>query len=211
MGKGSKQSRRDFIVHTALGFGAYLAIAEAGCKREEPQALAPVKGKKKRAEPPPAPPEERPGKGLLSLTATEYATVSAACERILPRDEDPGATDLGCADYIDRALADADVVALWGRPILGGLPVLDRQARKAHGQPFAGCLPEQQDALLRAWQKSTRTGEAAFFEVLHSLTLEGAFGDPSYGGNRRGVGFLLVGFVPPPPMPGQALLELNGK
>ena len=29
-----------------------------------------------------------PGEGLVSLTASEYATLSAACERILPRDED---------------------------------------------------------------------------------------------------------------------------
>ena len=208
-----RQGRRQFIARTVLGFGGYLAVATGACKQPAaPEQAATGKVKNKRAAAPPsAPAEPRPGKGLKSFTASEFATLEAACERILPRDQDPGATDLGCADYIDRALADADVVALWGRPILGGLPVLDRQARKAHGQPFAGCLPEQQDALLRAWQKSTRTGEAAFFEVLHSLTLEGAFGDPSYGGNRRGVGFLLVGFVPPPPMPGQALLELNGK
>ena len=49
MGQEPKRTRRDFIVHTALGFGAYLAIAEAGCKREEPQVAAPVKGKKRRA------------------------------------------------------------------------------------------------------------------------------------------------------------------
>ncbi len=211
-GQGPKRTRREFIVHAALGFGAYLAIAEAGCKRDEPQGTAPAKGKKKRAEAPPAaPPEARPGKGLLSLTATEYATVSAACERILPRDEDPGATDLGCADYLDRALSLPDVKELWGRPIFGGLPILDRQAHNRHAHSFADCTAEQQDALLTAWQKSSHSGESAFFEVLHTLTLEGAFGDPTYGGNRRGAGFLLVGFVPPPPMPGQHLLDLMGR
>jgi gluconate 2-dehydrogenase gamma chain len=212
MGQGTKRSRRDFIVHTVLGFGGYLAVAEAGCKREEPPAPATGKGKKKRAEAPPAPPPEpRPGKGLQSLTATEYATLSAACERILPRDDDPGATDLGCADYIDRALSLPDVKELWGRPILGGLPILDRQAHTRHGHPFADCSAEQQDALLLGWQKSSHSGESAFFEVLHTLTLEGAFGDPTYGGNRKGLGFLMVGFVPPPPMPGLQLLDLQGR
>ena len=206
-----RQGRRSFITRTALGFGGYLAIATGACKQPAPEQAAPAKGKKAKAGPPLQPAEPRPGKGLRTFTASEFATLEAACERILPRDQDPGAVDLGCADYIDRALADEDVGALWGRPLLGGLPVLDRQAHAKHGQPFAGCLPEQQDALLRSWQTSKSSGESAFFEVLHSLTLEGAFGDPTYGGNRRGVGFLLIGFVPPPPMPGQALLDLGGK
>lgn len=184
--------RRQFITRTILGFGGYLVVASSACKRPGTGDAA------KSPEPPaPAPPEG----GLRSLTAEQYAVLAAACERILPHDQDPGATDLGCAGYIDRALADPEVRSLWGRPLLGGLPVLDRQCHTRFQRGFAAASPEQQDQLLSAWQQSTHSGEAAFFEVLHTLTLEAAFGDPSHGGNRGGQGFLLVGFVPPPPTP----------
>jgi len=174
--------RRDLIVKTALGFGAYLI----GCKRRTEPA------------PPPAGP----------FSPAQRATLSAACERILPRDADPGATDLGAADYIERELADPDVRAQFGRQFLGGLSALDRQARKKFGKPFPQASLDEQESLLAAWQQSPYSGESAFFEVLHTFTLEGAFGDPVHGGNRGGRGFLLVGFVPPPPMPGHHLLKL---
>ena len=38
------------------------------------------------------------------LTDDEYRTLVAACERLIPTDESPGATDAGVADYIDGYL-----------------------------------------------------------------------------------------------------------
>ena len=38
------------------------------------------------------------------LTDDEYRTLVAVCERLIPRDESPGATDAGVADYIDGFL-----------------------------------------------------------------------------------------------------------
>jgi gluconate 2-dehydrogenase gamma chain len=174
-------TRRELIFGTA---GLSLA---AGC-RPSPRTL-------------PAPGLVLPDGGLRSLTLEQFRILSACCERILPRDEDPGATDLGCAHYVDRLLADPEARALWGRAILGGLPVLDQQAQRRWGRRFFDAAPAEQDELLAAWQGSRQSGEAAFFEVLHALTLEGAFGAPIYGGNRAGAGFALTGFEPGPPVP----------
>jgi gluconate 2-dehydrogenase gamma chain len=185
----AKGSRRQFIRRTVLGFGGYLAVSAAACK--------PSKEPEKPAEP-----------GGKSLNAGQLATLTAACERILPRDEDPGATDLGCAVYIDRMLADPDARSLFGRALIGGLAALDYQSHARYGRAFAAATPEEQDLLLASWQRSKQSGEKAFFEVLHSLTLEGAFGDPSYGGNLGGRGFALVGFTPPEPRPGH-LMQLG--
>ncbi|HEY2637667.1 MAG TPA: gluconate 2-dehydrogenase subunit 3 family protein [Solirubrobacteraceae bacterium] len=38
------------------------------------------------------------------LSAVQYAVVAAACERLIPADESPGATAAGAADYIDALL-----------------------------------------------------------------------------------------------------------
>jgi gluconate 2-dehydrogenase gamma chain len=182
-----KGTRRQFIRRTVMGFGGYLAVTAAACKPRQSS--------------------EKPV-AFKSLTASQFALLTAACERILPRDEDPGATDLGCAAYIDRLLVQEDARALFGRALLGGMTALDYQSHARYGKGFVQATPEEQDLLLAAWQQSRHGGEAAFFEVLHSLTLEGAFGDPSYGGNLSGRGFAMVGFTPPEPRPGH-LMQLG--
>lgn len=190
----ARGTRRQFVRRTLLGFGGYLALS-AG-------AFRPARAQPAPTSPPPAPPAPTPAGGAgRSFTPEQYRTLAVACERLLPKDEDPGATDLGCALYVERVLADPEQRALIGKPLLGGLDRLDRQARKRFGLPFATASAAQQDELLLAWQRSRFSGESTFFEVLLTLTLEGAFGDPSYGGNQGGLGFVLVGFRPPPPVP----------
>jgi Gluconate 2-dehydrogenase subunit 3 len=55
------------------------------------------------SEPPPGPNQRSP---LLPvyLSAAQHATVTAACERLIPADESPGAGSAGAADYIDGLL-----------------------------------------------------------------------------------------------------------
>ena len=63
---------------------------------------------------------------------------------------------------------------------------------------------EDQDRLLTRWQNG-KSGETRFFTLLVNLTLEGAFGDPSHGGNKGGAGFAMVGFEPGAPTPGHLM------
>jgi len=129
------------------------------------------------------------------LSGAQQRTLAAAAERILPRDQDPGATDLGVPTYIERALHDPGLSPArpWLISIVDGV---DAQARKREGKPFAELAAAAQDDLLRAWQKGDEAHRYAF-SVLLSLTLEGAFGDPKHGGNVGGRGFAMVGFSPP--------------
>jgi gluconate 2-dehydrogenase gamma chain len=176
-------TRRQFIRRVAM-FGGYLLAC-----REKPS-------------PQPEPRAQIPAGGLKSLTREQFALISAACERILPRDEDPGAADLGCAAYIDQMMADPDAKALWGRPLFGGMPELEKQSRGRFGKVFAEATIDDQEKLLTQWQQSKFSGESAFFDVLHALTMEGAFSDPTYGGNLAARGWAMVGFGPPDPRPG---------
>jgi len=130
------------------------------------------------------------------FTAVELAALAAAAERILPRDEDPGAVDLGVPEYIDRMLAD-DVMRNWREPMRRGLALLDEKARGKHGASFAAAPPDAQDEILSLVERETR-GPSGFFARLAHLTLEGAFGDPVHGGNRDEAGWRLVGFRPDP-------------
>jgi gluconate 2-dehydrogenase gamma chain len=130
---------------------------------------------------------------LVLLTAAEYATTAAACERILPRDQDPGAIDLGVPGYIDQALA-ADQ-ARWADRFRAGLRALDVEARRRAGAVYADATTRAQDDILDDWQDGSPE-QSGFIRLLINLTFEGAFGDPSYGGNRGERGWRLIGFAP---------------
>ena len=194
----SDKTRRDFVREvTVLGFGGYLSVAAGACTKKETTAPA------KAGEVPKFP------KALRYLTPQQFLTAGAAAERLLPRDADPGALDLGVPEYIDRALAN-DELDSWLQPFLRGLEVIDQDAMQRHKKVFIHLAAAQQDEILKAWQTG-EPGERHFFEMLLSLTFEGAFGDPTYGGNKEGKGFAMVGFYPPHPMPGMHLVKLPGK
>ncbi|MBI5496546.1 MAG: gluconate 2-dehydrogenase subunit 3 family protein [Deltaproteobacteria bacterium] len=186
----ARHTRRQFVQTTVLGFGAYLTTgAGLGCKR----------GAKTTDAAAPSPAVDGGVRVLRVLTPEQFLTVSAACECILPRDEDPGAVDLGVPYYIDGQLADPNLED-WRKPFLGGLAVLDRQSRKLHGKRFHELGSEEQNQLLARWQAGA-SGETRFFQILMNLTFEGAFGDPVHGGNKDRQGFTMVGFIPGPPLP----------
>ncbi|MHB8416491.1 MAG: gluconate 2-dehydrogenase subunit 3 family protein [Myxococcales bacterium] len=191
-------NRRVFLHRLALwGGGGYVLACKPGAK-SAPAPQAPLK-------------PSWMAKALTSshqtFTDAEYETMSAAVERILPRDQDPGAIDLGVPVYIDRMLTSPELHEMHD-VVLGGLTALERRAEVSHHQRFAALDPKDQDALLAEFRNAPDgSGKQHFFEALFTLTLEGAFGDPSYGGNKDRKGWALVGFdtsMPPgyDPMPG---------
>jgi gluconate 2-dehydrogenase gamma chain len=181
--------RRVFLKRlTFVGTGAALLGAEA-CKKDEPAAA-------------PAPALKRPvglkPTGLTTshqtFTSEEYAQVQAACERLLPKDEDPGALDTNVPVYLDRML-QSPLLTQMKEDFLAGLAALDRRSNRLFKVGFAQATAAQQDELLTLFKDSgAGTGEGHFYEVLMVLTLEGFLGDPSYGGNKDGAGWALIGY-----------------
>jgi gluconate 2-dehydrogenase gamma chain len=175
-------SRRAFLQHAIYSsFGTYLVFSSAGCRRRPKRA-----------------PTAQSAAVRRFFTETELATISSVCERLLPRDEDPGAIDLGVPDYIDRALC-SEVFQIWQPGIRSWLQQLDSAAARRFEKTFRDASEAEQIALL----SSAQTGpppQREMFQHLLMLTLEGAFGDPSHGGNRDGMGWKMIGFRPDSPM-----------
>ncbi len=175
-------SRRSFIQRLTFFGGGVVLLGPTACKRSSSEEA-----------PPPAPPvvgDSPHG----TFTGLEFATVAAACERIIPRDEDPGAKDANVPAYLDRMLQTPELKQM-KRDLLQGLSALERRSRSMFKKGFAEAAPEQQDELLTLFKDNgPGTGEAHFYELLVVLTLEGFLGDPSYGGNQGRVGWRLVGF-----------------
>jgi gluconate 2-dehydrogenase gamma chain len=183
----TRRSRREVILASVP-----LALAVGACTS---------KGSKAHVTGAPLPPE------LLSLSALEYLTLAAACERILPRDETPGALDLQVPRYVDHALWAAPRAPGWRAQFRSGLGKLDAHARARHAVAFWELTAAQQDEILGEWEAARSTERGVFFRKLVSATLEGAMCDPVYGGNDKAGGWTLVAarrdpFAPALPPPG---------
>jgi gluconate 2-dehydrogenase gamma chain len=125
------------------------------------------------------------------FTAEQRRILSAFVDRLIPKDElGPSATECGVHDYIDGCLAD--FLAAEKPSFLEGLAAVDAFARASQGAPLVELSAEKQDAVLTAIDNNQAPNLKAFFNRVRRLTLEGMFGDPSYGGNKDFAGWDLI-------------------
>jgi gluconate 2-dehydrogenase gamma chain len=196
--------RRRFL----LGAGTAVAAGLASPVPTPAEAQAPAPSA---AEPEP----------LLTLTASEHAFIVAAVDTLIPADElSPSGSECGVATFIDRQLASAwgGGAKMYrsgpfrkAKPEYGyQLPLTPREffaagiaatnawARKAYGKEFDRLAPKGREYA----QKALEQGKAEladfnnrqFLETLLTITMEGFFADPIYGGNRNKVSWRMVGF-----------------
>jgi len=129
------------------------------------------------------------GPGKLSfLTSAEAADIEAVAAQIIPTDDTPGAREAGVIDFIDRALAT--FYSQLGSDYRAQLTAFQAACRELHpgALSFAALTSDQQIEFL------TRVDDTPFFNTTRLLTLLGMFALPSYGGNRDGTGWKLLGF-----------------
>lgn len=131
--------------------------------------------------------------------AEALRTLEAACARILPSDDGPGAREAKVIRFIERQL-DGPLLRL--RPAMQqGALLIDKWAQKRFGRGFTDLEAAQQDEILgqlaRAEIPVKSFPQAALFRALHSLTLEGYLADPAHGGNDGEAGWRAVGFTAP--------------
>lgn len=141
------------------------------------------------------------------LSEAEALTLAAACDQIVPKDEDPGASEAGVVAFIDRQLATRAKrdLARWR----AGLRGLDASARRRFGVAFAEAALDDQTALLTDLERGVAEAAdwggiapAAFFRLLREHTMMGFYGDPRHGGNKERASWRMLG-VPDPPVRGR--------
>jgi hypothetical protein len=89
----------------------------------------------------------RTAPALKVLSPTQYATLEALVEAIIPADErSPGAKEARVADYLDLVLAEAPPALR--QQWLDGLAALDAEATRRFGAPFVRLPAAQAEALL---------------------------------------------------------------
>lgn len=188
------------------GLFAGLAVAGATLTGTEAAPAAPAASAAASVSPPPVEP-------WLTLSLGEAAFVTAAAATLIPADAlSPSGAELGIPVYIDRQLAGA-----WGSgaryyrqgPHVAGKPEHGPQspltpreqfragvaaaAARVHARFGSGLEALAEPERVAALQ-DLEAGLPAFFTLLLTLTMEGLFADPIYGGNRDKAGWKLLGY-----------------
>ncbi len=153
----------------------------------------------------------------LALSTAEWEAVDAIVARIIPTDEDPGAREAGCVNFIDKALAHEDAAAL---PLYQlSLGYLDGHCRALFDRPFAKLALAQQDETLaaletgqvEAWPAGPIRAEV-FFATIRFHVIAGFTADPRHDGNRDFSGWKLLGYPGPRHhMGGATAAHMQGK
>ncbi len=109
--------------------------------------------------------------------AHQMQTVAAACDRIIPDTETPGAREAECHRFAERIIADHYDSARQKR-FLAGLVDLDRRSGQAAQKLFVDLAPPAQDEILAAVEQETGATPrpaSSFWRDLKYLTLYGYY------------------------------------
>jgi gluconate 2-dehydrogenase gamma chain len=122
------------------------------------------------------------------FTEQEANCLIALCERLIPGDQDPGATDAGVIYFIDKQLKlrfshDIDLFR-------NGVASLQAWCKNRHGILFENLDASLQTEIMQAMEKDEISSELwtvspkQFFNILLARTMQGFYGSPRHGGNK---------------------------
>ncbi len=124
----------------------------------------------------------RPAAQAAYLTSGQAALARAIADRIIPRTDTPGASDVGVPAFID--LLYGEFMTDGERQMLtSGLDAVEAASTAVHGAAFRTLTPDQQDALLRGIARAEEGRDQGFFRLFRSATLLGYFTSEEVGRN----------------------------
>ena len=131
------------------------------------------------------------------LSNDEASCLIALCEQIIPADEDPGATDAGVINFIDKQIAlrfpeEKDFMKK-------GIDALQASCKALHKRKFEELDFNTQTAVAQSMEKNELPGEfwvdikqSEFFNRVIQRTMQGFYGMPRHGGNKDYVSYRML-------------------
>jgi gluconate 2-dehydrogenase gamma chain len=116
----------------------------------------------------------------VHLTALQFETAAAVAERILPKTDTPGATDVGVPAFIDLMFGEY-MTGPEKRVFAAGLAAVDSASTAAHRTTFSRLTAVQQDDVLKRIAEASQNSEKTFFHQIKELTLLGYFTSETVG------------------------------
>jgi gluconate 2-dehydrogenase gamma chain len=126
------------------------------------------------------------------LSDEQARTLTALCDRIIPADDFPSASQAGAVAFIDRQLVRHSEVHQTA--YREGLRLADEMSTSLFGTDPASISELQQLVVAEALEKKA----PEFFELVRRHTLQSYYGSPRHGGNRDAVSWRMLGLAEPP-------------
>ncbi len=131
------------------------------------------------------------------LTDEEASLLDAVCAQIIPTDQDPGAREAGCVEYIDRQLAGSH--QRFASHYRAGLASLAATCQALHQRAFEQLTSDEQIRLLEKLEAGQTPQEhwpavssGEFFRLVCDHTMQGFYGSPRHGGNKDYVAYRML-------------------
>ena len=125
--------------------------------------------------------------------------LGSLCEQIFPKDEFPGAIELGVPVFIERCLREGHTD--WTGIYRAGFRSTEASSRSVHQKAFLELPFDEQTRLLERMQKGDlpmadwpSVAAKDFFRMVRDHTLQGAYSHPKYGGNRNKAAWDMIGY-----------------
>ena len=131
------------------------------------------------------------------LSDDEASCLIALCEQIIPADEDPGATDAGVINFIDKQIAlrfpeEKDFMKK-------GVDALEASCQALHKRKFEELDFDTQTTVVASMENNqlpdefwSEIGQRAFFDKIVLRTRQGFYGMPRHGGNKDYVSYRML-------------------
>lgn len=131
------------------------------------------------------------------LTNDEAKTIIAFAEQIIPADKDPGATDAGVANFIDKQLVHYYV--RFQHDYRNGILAIEKSAVQIHKKAFHELDWETQTRFMIDMENGrlpeeywTDINQKQFFRMLLEHSMQGFYGSPRHGGNKNYVSYKMM-------------------
>ncbi len=131
------------------------------------------------------------------FTESEAKTVIAFAEQIIPRDQDPGATDANIINFIDKQLVGP--YTRFQEIYRKGIPALENSSYKLYKKPFSELEFNVQTEFMIKMEKGELPDEiwgenrqTDFFRLMLDHTMQGFYGSPRHGGNKNYVSYKMM-------------------
>jgi Gluconate 2-dehydrogenase subunit 3 len=123
---------------------------------------------------------------VATWSLEQMELLCAVMDRIIPRDQDPSATDLGVDRYVLHQVQTGAIPERDG--ILSGIAALIETVRIEQGRMYQDLSDDEQDRILRD------VAAEPWFQVLAELVAEGYYADPGNEGNAGARSWVMIGY-----------------
>ena len=131
------------------------------------------------------------------FTNEEASCLIALCEQIIPADQDPGATDAGVINFIDKQAAERfpDDLPVFKQGVFS----LQSFCKAQHGKLFDQLESTVQIEIMKGMEDNKlpkeyweNTSQSSFFNLVLRRTMQGFYGSPRHGGNKNFVSYRMM-------------------